>query len=97
MVVQEDGSVTVARAVHPAKQSDGIAVIDVEERSIDVSVVHQARAPSSMDVTDESTVTDVGLSNPVITLSRMIIPLVVVEETMNESNVQVALDPPLPG
>ena len=62
MEVQEDGRTTVVSAVHPLNVSSGMDVIEVVERSIDVSVVHPASAPAAMFDTEEATVTAVGLA-----------------------------------
>jgi hypothetical protein len=59
---QVDGRTTVASAVHPLNASAGIEVIEVAERSIEVSVAHPASAPSAMSVTVDATVTAVGLA-----------------------------------
>lgn len=62
IVVQVDGRMTVVRFEHPANADSGISVMDVAERSMPVSVVQPASAPSAMSVTVDATVADVGLS-----------------------------------
>ena len=94
MDVQDEGSVTVLSAVQPANADPGISVMDVEARLMLVSVVQPASAPSAISVTVDATVTDVGLSKPMTTPSRIINPDVVVEEARKVSNVQVADEPP---
>ena len=62
IVVQVEGRMAVARFEHPANADSGISVMDVAERSMPVSVVQPAKAPSAMSVTVDATVADVGLS-----------------------------------
>jgi hypothetical protein len=94
IAVHAVGSVTDFSAVQPANADSGISVMDVDERLMLVSVVHPASAPSAISVTVDATVTDVGLSKPMTTPSRIINPDVVVEEARKVSNVQVADEPP---
>ena len=62
IVVQVDGRMTVVRFEHPANADSGISVMDVAEKSMLVSVVQPASAPSAMSLTVDATVADVGLS-----------------------------------
>ena len=56
IVVQDAGSVTVLSAVHPAKQSDGISVIDVFARFTVVIAVLPAKTPCASSVTPAAAV-----------------------------------------